>query len=317
MLNRNAEALFWVGRYIERAENHARLIDVHYHVQHDHDFTSEEYRWLRLVDALGARTDYLQQFETFTEKDVLSFITLDRGYANSLFSCVSQARNNLRTLREKLPDELWDILNSFYLWLGERHADDILEDSPHTFYRKIKEHAAMFQGVQQSVMLRDNTWHFIESGRYLERAENTVRILQSAILAISKDHEPPYPYLLAVLKSVSGFQIFRQIYADDVSVGHILEFLLTNERFPRSVYFAFELMIEHLTGTEMDESEMLISNEKMIRQASKLRAELACLEDDDLSLVAIDVLLDDVFKGCRKLGTAMTHTFFRLKEATA
>jgi uncharacterized alpha-E superfamily protein len=93
MLNRNAEALFWIGRYMERAENHARLVDVHYHIQHEGDFAHEEHKWSRLVDAFGARGDYLQQFEQFTERDVISFITLDRGYGNSLFSCVSLAHH--------------------------------------------------------------------------------------------------------------------------------------------------------------------------------------------------------------------------------
>lgn len=118
MLNRNAEALFWIGRYIERAENHARLIDVHYHIQQEEDFQEEGHKWSRLIDALGVRSEYLRQFESFNEQDVLSFITLDMGNTNSLFSCVHQARNNLRTLRQHLPSELWDIVNGFNLWLG-------------------------------------------------------------------------------------------------------------------------------------------------------------------------------------------------------
>ncbi|GAI75954.1 unnamed protein product, partial [marine sediment metagenome] len=152
MLNRNAEALFWIGRYIERAENHARLIDVHYHIQQEEDFQAEGHKWSRLIDALGVRNEYLQQFESFAEQDVLSFITLDLGNSNSLFSCVHQARNNLRTLRQHLPSELWDIANGFNLWLGEQSVADIMS-SPHQFYQQVKERTAMFLGAEQSVML--------------------------------------------------------------------------------------------------------------------------------------------------------------------
>ncbi|MFE5322403.1 alpha-E domain-containing protein [Paenibacillus sp. NPDC056579] len=317
MLNRNAEALFWVGRYIERAENHARLIDVHYHIQHEGDFDNEANKWERLIDTLGARTDYLQQFDLFTQKDVLSFITLDRGYTNSLFSCVSQARGNLRTLREKLPSELWEVLNAFYLWLGEKQVDDILQESPHPFYKQIKERSAMFYGVQQSVMPRENEWHFMESGRYLERAENTVRILQSVLGAIREDQAPAYPYLLAVLKSVSGYQTFRKYYADKVTVEPIMEFLIGNAEFPRSIQFSFERLEEHMGQMELASFDLNGPRDKAIRQAGKLKADLACLEREDMALPLVQPLLDGLMQSCGKLGRAMAAAFFHLEEVGA
>lgn len=318
MINRNAEALFWVGRYIERAENHARLIDIHYHIQHDGDFECEENKWARLIDALGARKDYLQQFGAFNEKDVLSFITLDRSFQNSLFSCVSQARNNLRTLREKLPSELWDMLNAFYLWLGEKKESDIHKESPHLFYKQIKERTAMFHGVEQSVILRGNEWHFIESGRYLERAENTVRILQSVTHMISEEKELPYPYLLAVLKSVSGYQAFRRFYSDAMSVESILKFLIGNEAFPRSVHFTFTQLEEHLVGLELQFLKDDLTFEKAIRQqASKVKADLGCLNREDLLLTRVSLLLSDLLSACQNLGFMMFKTYFSYEEATA
>ncbi|MDF2922612.1 MAG: hypothetical protein K0R57_1526 [Paenibacillaceae bacterium] len=316
MLNRNAEALFWIGRYMERAENHARLIDVHYHIQHEGDFAHEEHKWSRLVDAFGAREDYLQQFELFTERDVLSFITLDRGYPNSLFACVSQARANLRTIREKVPSELWEAVNSFYLWLGERQVSDILEAGPNLFYRQIKEKVAVFQGLEHSVMQREQEWHFIESGRFLERAENTVRILQSVLGAISADRAAPYPYLIAVLKSVSGYQAFRRVYADALSGTHIIEFLLTRESFPRSVYFSFLQLEEHLKEIAGYEGAGDYSNhERALRKAGKLKAELGCLDREELALERTGILLQQLTEGCRTLGRTMADTFFRLEVA--
>lgn len=319
MLNRNAEALFWIGRYMERAENHARLIDVHYHIQQEGDFGHEEYKWSRLIDAFGAREDYRKQFEFFTERDVLSFMTLDRGYGNSLFSCVAQARNNLRSIREKLPSELWEVMNAFYLWLGERQVADILKEGPNPFYRSIRERVAMFTGVEHSVMPREQEWHFIESGRYLERVENTVRILQSVLAAISADRATPYPYLLAVLRSVSGYQPFRKVYADGMSVPHLLEFLLTRDSFPRSVYYSFLRLEEHLEGIGALEGVGMRNpaHDKALRQVGRLAAELSCLEQEELTVESVGVLLSRLTEACRSLGRTMADTFFRLEEASA
>lgn len=315
MLNRNAEALFWIGRYIERAENHARLIDVHYHIQQEEDFQEEGHKWSRLIDALGVRGEYLRQFESFSEQDVLSFITLDLGNTNSLFSCVHQARNNLRTLRQHLPSELWDIVNGFNLWLGEQSVADIMR-GPHQFYQQVKERAAMFLGAEQSVMLRGNEWHFIESGRFLERAENTTRILQTVTVSCkSKDISSIYTQLQAVLKSVSGYQSFRRYYADDMSPECILEFLIVNPFFPRSIRFSFHKLEEHLAKLELDTTEKGSGHEKVIRQAGKIKAELDYMEKDEMSGdLALDVL-ESLMISCQRLGRTMDGAFFAVKES--
>lgn len=317
MLNRSAEALFWVGRYIERAENHARLIDVHYHIQQDDDFRREGHKWARLIDALGVRRDYLQQFETFAEQDVLSFITLDRSHTNSVYSCVHQVRNNLRTLRQQLPSELWDITNSFDMWLDEQQVADIVSE-PHLFYQQIKERTAMFLGAEQSVMLRENEWHFIESGRFLERAENTVRIiLQSVTIAMIEDQNTIYPVLQAVLKSVSGYQAFRRYYADGMSASRIMEFLIINPTFPRSIRFSFKMLEEHLKEIEMESTLKGTGHERVIRLAGKVKAELDYLEDEDMSMEQAVDLLSSLMSSCEKLGKTMDSVFFRWEGVTA
>lgn len=317
MLNRNAEALFWVGRYIERAENHARLIDVHYHIQQEQDFQDEGNKWSRLIDALGVKDEYLQQFENFSERDVLSFITLDLGNSNSIFSCVHQARNNLRTLRQHLPSELWDVSNSFNLWLGECSVANIMS-GPHEFYRQIKERAAMFLGVEHSVMHRGNEWHFIESGRFLERAENTTRILQAVTSSCkNKDYSGIYTQLQAVLKSVSGYQSFRHYYADDFSPESILEFLIANAAFPRSVRFSFHKLEEHLAKLVLKSSEKGSGHEKVIRQAGKIKADLDYMEKEEMSEDAVEDVLRTLMHSCIRLGKTMEGAFFRHEGISA
>lgn len=313
MQNRNAEALFWIGRYMERAENHARLIDVHYHLQQEGDEVSEEAKWSRLIDALGAREEYLRHYETFNEEDVLYFLTLDLRHVNSLYSCVHQARSNMRRLRQQLPSELWDVVSSFDLWLSEQQVSDIL-NQPHAFYSHIKEASATFLGAEQSVMPRENEWHFVESGRFLERAENTVRIiLQAVTIAMLKAPTAVYSILQAVLKSVSGYQAFRRIYADGLSANAIMEFLISNASFPRSVSFAFHALESHPCALEVKAGEKLPGREKVIRQTSKIRAELDYLEGEELSIDEAVQLLESLMEACEKVGKVMDGAFFRCK----
>jgi uncharacterized alpha-E superfamily protein len=312
MLNRNAEGLFWTGRYAERAENHARLMDVFYHIQQENDTQEAQHKWSRLIDALGSRAAYLQHHEDFTEKEVLSFITLDRNYSNSVLSCITHARSNIRTLREKVPGEMWDVLNGFYLWLKDRQVEDILRESPFLFFKKVKEFTATFQGVQHSVMLRGNEWHFMQSGKYLERSENTARILQSVYLAADDEPSLSYTYLLGVLKSVSGDQAFRLYYSDSISVEDIGEFLIGNEAFPRSVHFCLGSLIQHLKGIVLD-----LPKDRIIRLSSKMKAELDCLEREDLRHTGGVELLQKLLAACQEIGVQMDKIFFRMGEVTA
>ena len=317
MLNRNAEALFWIGRYLERAENHARLIDVYYHFTHDGQDAAGDARAARIIDALGARKDYEMMYPIIEEETALAFITLDRSYPNSLLSCISQARNNLRTLREKLPSELWDALNGLHLWLQESAPADFLEVSPHLFYKQVRDHIAVFWGVQQSVMMRENEWYLIGSGRYLERAENVVRILRSVSLSSSSDPNASYPYWLALLRSVSGYQSYRRIYADHFAAEPVMEFLLTNVAFPRSVHYAISHLEQYLKKIDPGEHAHDALRKKIIRTTEKLRADIACLEREDFAAGGIDGLLAGISDACMKIGALIAESFFRREEATA
>lgn len=317
MLNRNAEAIFWVGRYMERAENHARLIDVYYHFTNDEPNGEGSMRAARIIDALGARHDYEKAHAFMQEDAALAFITLDRTYNNSIISCISQARNNLRSLREKLPTELWDALNGMYLWLQESEPSTLLSESPHLFYKHVKDLVAAFWGVQQSVMMRENEWHLIESGRYLERAENVVRILRSVTFSSNPDEMAAYPYWLALLRSVSGYQSYRKHYADNFAMEPIMEFLVSNLAFPRSVHFAINQLEHHMKRIDLGEDPCDALRNKIIRKAAKLRADIACLEREDFASCKIHELLADISLACMQIGTLVTEAFFRREEATA
>lgn len=335
MLNRNAEALFWIGRYMERAENHARLIDVHYHLHAEDELglsvssgLDDEPlislgKWMRIVDALGCKEAYEQQYGTYREADVLHYMTLDRDNPNALISCVCHARSNLRSLREKVPCELWETVNAFYLWLKEKQPEDLMRESPHLFYSRVKEWTAIFLGFSQSIMPRENEWHFIECGRYLERAENTLRIMKAVNHAANDEgwcSAAAYPYLHAVLKSVSGSQPFRRYYADVMSVESIIEFVILNTAFPRSVHYALQALDDHMRQIELQDKQLRAAHDRIIRQLVKVNADLACLELEDLFTVHLsgsESVVDHLLNVCQQLGETFARTFFRMGEATA
>lgn len=327
MLNRTAEALFWIGRYMERAENHARLIDVYYHLQQDEFIGSEELaaakhsdKWKRMVDALGSRASFEQAYGQYSEQTVFAYITLDRDNPNSLVSCISHARNNLRTLREQAPTELWEVLNSFYLWLREQRIDGMLQESPHQFLSQIKNWCNMFYGCAYSVMPRQNEWHFTECGRYLERAENTLRILNAMPPSLAVSMETggqSYSYLQAVLRSMSGYQTYRRIYADSISVERILEFVILNSIFPRSVHYAFHQLLEHIRSLELDDKQLRIAHERIYRQIGKLIAELDCIELAELTCDTKDELTGRLLQSCSWIGNELGKTFFLVGEVSA
>lgn len=328
MLNRNAEALFWIGRYMERAENHARLIDVHYHQQLDMDMDEAkpesaiwetDHKWSRIVDSLGSSEAYEAQYGRYNERDVLFYTTLDRDNSNSLISCISHARGNLRTLREKVPSELWDTINAFYLWLRDRQPAELLEESPHLFFNRIKQWTAMFQGVSQSVMPRENEWHFIECGRYLERSENTLRIIKAVGNAIGGEASGTgiYSYLQAVLRSVSGYQVFRRYYADGMVVETIVEFVILNEVFPRSIRYALHSLDEHMRNIELQDKGLRTAHERVLRLVGKVKADLDMLEREDLLIDRYGLVVAHLLDACQQLGTAFAKTFFRMGEASA
>ncbi|MBC8078703.1 MAG: alpha-E domain-containing protein [Gorillibacterium sp.] len=318
MLSRNAEALYWLGRYIERVENHTRMIDVLYHIRSEGNGSIDQGKWARLVDILGARDAFEGVFNKYKEKDALFFLTLDTDYGNSLISCLSKARANLRSLREILPTELWDTLNQFYMWLKEADIEDILRHSPHLFFCRVKEWSGLFYGIQHSVMLRSDEWHFLETGRSLERAENSVRILLSVWSTVKNEQESVYyPYLQGVLRSVSGYQAFRKFHADAVTVDAINEFLLLNQLFPRSVYFSFTALDHHLRSLQYTVLEVKGPREKVIRLAGKVKADLECLEKEELTGEAAGEVLNKLLDTNQKLGLALAKAFFPLEEGQA
>ena len=319
MLNRTAESLFWIGRYMERSENHARLIDVYYHTQQEDFVATQQHtcKWSYIVDAIGYRAFYEQNYEDYREENVLSYIILNKDNPNSLMSCITQARHNLRTLREQVPTELWDNLNSCYLWLKQKNIDHVMQETPHQFLQQIKNWTSLFLGSVQSVMTRDNEWYFLEAGRMLERTENTLRIMQMVghvIESNEKNNILTFPFLQALLKSLSGYQAYRKIYMDRFTVEDIEEFVMFNTKFPRSINFTLAKLLECMKGIVFNDEKIIQAHMRMLRQMSKALAELDCRENELLGSKVDSYLVSELLQVCYLLGYEFSRTFFQRGE---
>lgn len=309
MLDRIAESLFWIGRYTERAENHARLLDVYYHLREEGSAEAETV-WKRIAEAIGDCGQYEERFDAYREHDVLFFLTLDVMQTNSILSCVFQARDNLKKIREQLPSELWNLLNSFYLWLKGVQLEDIMQQSPHRFFQRVKEGLAAFQGTAVSIALRDESWHMLESGRYLERSENVVRLLQSVSNIAPEKRKASYAYTMAVLKSVGGYEAFRRLDLEDISLEEVSRFLVLQETFPRSVHFALANFEQHLKAMRGQSDKSSSALERMIRSAGKARSELGWLDRNDITLDTLNAVLLQLLNTNSQLGEAVAKYFF-------
>jgi uncharacterized alpha-E superfamily protein len=308
MLDRIAESLFWIGRYTERAENHARLIDVHYHIREDSGGGDSDV-WKRMAEAIGDLGTYEEKYGEYREKDVLHFLTLDATQANSLITCVVQARDNLKKIREQLPSELWNLLNGFYLWLRQIGIGEVMAE-PHRFFERVKEGLAAFQGTAVSIALRDESWNMMESGRYLERSENIVRLLQSVCRTIAERESSTYAYLMAVLRSVGGYEAYRRLGIEELSLEDVASFLLLQEMFPRSVYSALTSFELNMKAMREKTEKSGTGLEKIIRMAGKARSELSWLERNDMTPGSLGAVIQQLLSANRQLGEAMARLFF-------
>lgn len=318
MMNRTAEALFWIGRYMERVENHTRLMDVNYHMRHElkgNAGDEPEYMWERLVAAIGDISLFKQQYHMVKETSVLHFLMFDRSHNNSIFSCIRQARQNIRSLRQLLPGELWEIANAFYLWLGEQNMEKVMLRSPHSFYQRVREWVALFNGVADSTMVREREWHFIQAGKHLERAENTLRVLQSVYTTLNREgstltSSDIYNRMIILLKSVSGYEAFRKFYADEVVCPKVTKFMMLNTVFPRSVMFAVTSLGALLSAIQSqdDQFESLLTESKAITEELRetlTRCNNGLSQRDILEEIGSMLLL------CDRLGYAISKTFFQ------
>jgi uncharacterized alpha-E superfamily protein len=249
MLSRTAENLYWTGRYVERAENTARALDVSLRAalqRGDQDAVAD---WASVVDLVGDRSTFTAAYGEPTADNVTTFAILDASNPSSIHSSLRAARENLRALRASVPNELWESINS--TWLKTRALDEakVRASGVRDFCEWIVERAHLFQGISYGTSLHDDAFHFLLLGTFLERADNTARLLGAKYARLTgADAGPAQAYYAwgAVLRAVSAFRSYHLVFRDVIEADRVAELLVLRRELPRSLRFCAQQALEHL-----------------------------------------------------------------------
>ncbi len=304
MLSRHAESLFWTGRYLERAESTARLLDVTYHSLLETAPGEEAQAWQSVLSAV------LRLDRGFAETGqppsaaaaVSEFLVLDEDNAGSIVSAVEQARENARTVRELISTELWESLNSFCLELRARNLRADLEFQPHELYGMVRRQCQTVAGVAAETMARDEGWRFFMLGWNLERAEMACRLLSVRYRQLSPSafHE-----WIGTLRSASALEAYRRTYRASMDPVDVVEFLLLSRNFPRSVLFSLRTAQNQLDRLA-DEGE----TSRPRRQLGRVCASLEYADVRELMVGDLGAELYAVEEGIRQVAISVATQYF-------
>lgn len=246
MLSRVADSLFWMSRYLERAENAARLVDVHLNFMLEASETSSQQRLRELQQSLSTEI-----MEDCTANECLRLLTFSDSNTASVIYNITQARQNARNVREEISSEMWTQINKLYLFMMDKHNPDEWDDTPHDLLLEVRERSHLFQGVTDATMMHNQGWHFIQLGRAIERSLNLLQLLRVQFVDMSLEthvtehtRTDQYFELVTTLKSVTAFEAYCKVYNPNPQARRIVSFLLFDRQFPRSLRFSVE-KIQH------------------------------------------------------------------------
>ena len=311
MLSRVADSIYWMSRYVERAENVARFIDVNLNLMLDTPDGAGQ-QWQPLVNTTGDHEDFSKRYGEATQQNVIQFLTFDRDNPNSIISCLRGARENARSVREIISSEMWLGLNQFYLTVNDAAGGSKGLESPHDFFTEVKLNSHLFTGVTDATMTHGEPWHFCQLGRMLERADKTSRILDVKYFILLRsvaDVGTPFDDVqwAAVLRSASAFEMYRQRHGR-ISPKGIVQFLLLDAEFPRAIRFCLSQARDSFYAISGTPSGTFRNNaEKLLGQ---LCSDLADAQVDDIVNGGLHEYLDDLQTRMNRVGTGMYETFF-------
>ncbi len=312
MLSRVADSIYWMQRYRERAENIARLIDVNLFLSIDAPGDDEQ-QWHPIV----VTTDDYELFEKIygkpTGKNVIEFLTFDTRNPNSILNCVRLSRENARSVRESITQDMWHELNSLYLFMRETAAAPRKNTkSLYEFYARIKRSCQLFTGIMDTTLSHDEAWHFGRLGNLFERADQSSRILDAKyyMLLPSAEHVgTPYDDILwsALLRSVSGLEMYRRLW-HEIHHSHVIDFIVLNPEFPRSIHSCLRRAKQSLEaiGYESSGSNAI----PPIVLVNQLCAELESLTVYDIVKTGLHEFLDQIQTKISAISYSMYISYF-------
>ena len=311
MLSRVADSIYWMSRYIERAENVARFVDVNLNLTLDQPSGSRQ-QWGPIIDTTGDREEFHRRYGAATEKNVIRFLTFDSENANSIVSCLRRARENARSVREVISSEMWEQVNAFYLMVNSAAARKGSLADPHEFFASVKTASQLFAAVSDATMTHNEAWHFQQLGRELERADKTSRLLDVKyflLLPTATDVGTVTDDIqwAAVLRSASAFEMYRKQFGR-ILPDLVVEFLLLDPCFPRAIQFCLMRARESVHAISGTAPGMFRNAAE--RLLGELCSELAYSRTSDILKSGIHEYLDHMQARLNGVSDSIYATFF-------
>lgn len=314
MLCRVAESLFWMSRYLERAENQARFIDVTLNIALGYR-GSEDVLWSSLIHAGGDVDNFERHYSRTSRQNVLQYLLFDRNNLNSVVNCLAFARENARTIRENLTTPLWEAINRFYLRVRGSASESLkVLGQPHPFLEEIRRSAYQVGGVAAATWSHGEAWNFSSMGCLLERADKTSRILDVKYFLLHPSVSRPGSQLdivqwSALLESTSGLQTYRRIHGRIVP-ENVVDFLILNPSFPRSLRYCVREANQCLRAISGNSPE--VSSNSAEQRLGQLNAQLTTARAADIIDGGLHQYVDDFQTRLNAVGAAISDTYFQI-----
>jgi uncharacterized alpha-E superfamily protein len=302
MLSRVADNLYWMSRYLERAEHAARIEGVHLNLMLEHEPASQDRRWQRVLAALGCADA--------VEGD--AFAAAQTFALNQIVHSIAEARENARQVREQISSEMWEQINRLFHEVRRLDVLNLSNSSPHEFLSSIREGIHLFQGITNSTMTHGEGWRFLELGRYLERARAT------CVLVGAHFREFPAPpdgdtgtgehlEWVGLLRTCTAFEAFCKAYTADTRPDRVAEFLILHPRFPHSIRFSADRIASSLHA--IGEISSARDRYEADRLAGRLRATIDFAQIDEILSTGLQAFLDAILKQCALVHESLCETY--------
>ena len=318
MLSRTADHLFWMSRYTERAENTARMLNVSYETSllpQSADVVEEGWQGLLSISELIPA--YTAKYGKVTPQNVLKFMVRDGDNPSSILSCLRAARENARAVRGTLTTEVWETQNQTWLEFQRMLSAKAFEKDPGAAFEWVKFRSHLSRGVTVGTMLQDEAFHFLRIGSFLERADNTARMLDVKFHAVEseffgtgsangnggKDQEYDFYHWSAILRSVSGFEVYRKAYRNVIRPERVAELLILRADMPRSLAACMDEVVSNLQRVANEQSN------DTLRRAGRLQADLRFGRIDEILATGLHAFLTQFLERVGTLGIGISRDF--------
>jgi uncharacterized alpha-E superfamily protein len=320
MLSRTADHLYWMARYMERAENTARMLDVNYQMSLLPQSTDDaEQGWRGLLSISELTDAYHARYGSVNARDLMHFMVRDERNTSSIYSCLKAARENARAVRGTLTTEVWETQNQTWLeFRRQLEESDALKD-PSTLFEWVKYRSHLSRGVTLGTMLQDEALHFLRIGTFLERADNTARLLDVKFHALTQDFhgtqawqaqglvpenaEYDFYHWSAVLRSVSGFEVYRKVYRNVIRPEKVAELLILRSDMPRSLAACMNEVVNNLQRVANEHSG------ETLRRAGRLLSDLQYGRIDEILATGLHAFLTQFLDRVNGLGHGIGRDF--------